>query len=127
MTATLRFFLRIVAIAIACALGTIWLGWMVLPAVGVLYGLADRRARGRGTIAAIGAVIGWSGILAEEAARGADVRLVATQLGAIMQLPPAGFAVVTLAFAAVLCGTAAVAGSVTGDMLTGRYTAPARH
>lgn len=115
-----QFFIRVILVAIACAIVTIWLGWMAVPVVGIGYGLVDRHARARGSIAALGAVFGWLAILAEEAARGADVRAVATQLGAIMQMPAAGFAIVTLVFAAVLCGTGAVIGAVAGDVAIGR-------
>lgn len=120
MTITLQFFLRVVAIAVGCAVATIWLGWMAVPIVGIIYGLADRRARGRGSIAALGAVIGWGAILAEEAARGAHIGVVASQFSAIMQMPAVGFPVVTLLFAALLCGPAAVIGAVIGDLFTGR-------
>ncbi|MEO7217632.1 MAG: hypothetical protein ABI026_05515 [Gemmatimonadaceae bacterium] len=127
MTITLQFFLRVVVIAVACAVATIWVGWMAVPVVGIVYGLADRRARGRGSIAALGAVVGWGAILAEEAARGADVGRVSSQLGAIMQMPAVGFSVVTLTFAALLCGTAAVIGAVIGDLFTGRYATVTSH
>lgn len=115
-----QFLVRAVLVAIASAIVTVWLGWMAVPVVGIVYGLADRRARARGSIAALGAVIGWLAILAEEAARGADVGAVASQLGAIMQMPAAGFAIVTLLFAAALCGTGAVIGAVAGDTIFGR-------
>lgn len=117
---TTQFFIRVVLVAIASAIVTVWLGWMAVPVVGLVYGLLDRRARARGSIAALGAVIGWLAILAEEAARGADVRALASQVGAIMQMPAAGFAIVTLVFGAVLCGTGAVIGAIVGDATMGR-------
>lgn len=115
-----QFFLRVVLVAVASAIATVWLSWMAVPVVGLVYGIVDRRARARGSIAALGAVVGWLAILAEEAARGADVQSVASHLGAIMQMPSAGFGLVTLAFAAVLCGTGAVIGAVAADTVLNR-------
>lgn len=107
----IKFVARIILVAIVCAIATAWLGWVSVPCIGFIYGISDRRARARGSIAAIGAALGWVALLGAEAARGADVRAVAEQIGAVMQIPAAAFAVATLAFAAVLCGTAAVLGA----------------
>ena len=106
-----RYATRIVVVALVCALATRWLGWMSLPFVGFIYGVADRRARVPGTIAAIGAALGWLAILGAEAARGADVRAVAERVGAVLSVPGFVFALITVAFAAVLAGTAAVLGA----------------
>jgi hypothetical protein len=106
-----RYVARIAIVALICAFATMWLGWLSLPIVGFIYSIVDRRSRARGTIAALGAALGWLAILGSEAARGADVRMVAVQVGQVMQLPAFALVVITLAFAAVLCGTAAVLGS----------------
>lgn len=107
----LRYVVRVVIVAAICAVTTMWIGWLSLPVVGFIYSLVDRRARARGSIAAIGAVLGWLALLATEAARGADVRMVAVKVGEVMQLPAFALVLATLAFAALLCGTAAVLGS----------------
>lgn len=107
----LRYVVRIAIVALVCALATALFGWMSLPVVGFIYAITDRRIRARGSIAALGAAIGWLSMLCAEAARGADVRTVAVQIGAVMQLPAFAFVLITLGFAAVLCGTAAVLGS----------------
>jgi len=107
----LRYVARVAIVALICALATVVFGWMSLPVIGFVYSIIDRRARARGTIAALGAALGWLGILGGEAARGADVRMVAVEVGSVMQLPAFALVLVTLAFAAVLCGTAAVLGS----------------
>jgi len=107
----LRYVARVAIVALICALATVVFGWMSLPIIGFVYSIIDRRARARGTIAALGAALGWLGILGAEAARGADVRMVAVEVGSVMQLPAFALVLVTLAFAAVLCGTAAVLGS----------------
>ena len=79
--------------------------------MGFVYALADRRAPARGSIAALGAAAGWLAILGADAARGANVRMVASRMAEVMQLPSFGFVLITLLFAAVLCGTAAVIAS----------------
>jgi len=107
----LQYLARVAIVALICALATVVFGWMSLPVVGFIYSIIDRRARARGAIAALGAALGWLGILGAEAARGADVRMVAVEVGSVMQLPAFALVLVTLAFAAVLCGAAAVLGS----------------
>ncbi|MDQ2889554.1 MAG: hypothetical protein M3R65_03225 [Gemmatimonadota bacterium] len=106
-----RFVSRIVILAIICALATLWFGWPFLIPIGLFYGAIDRRARARGTTAALGAALGWAIILASDAARGADIGAVASRVGAVLQAPPFVFVLLTLGFAAILCGTAAVLGS----------------
>lgn len=112
---------RVLIVAIVCATGTLWLGWMVVPVAGFVYGLLDRGGRARGSIAAIGAVLAWTAILGAAAARGADVRAVAERLGAVMQIPALAFFGVTLIFAAILCGAAAVLGLGARDALTRQF------
>jgi hypothetical protein len=107
----LRYVARIAIVALICAFATMWLGWLSLPIVGFIYSIVDRRVRARGTIAALGAALGWLAILGSEAARGADVRMVAVKVSEVMQLPAFAFVLMTLGFAAILCGTAAVLGS----------------
>ena len=106
-----RYVARVAIVALACAFATALFGWMSLPVLGFIYGIVDRRARARGTIAALGAALGWLAILGAEAARGASVRMVAVEVGAVMQLPGFALVLITLAFAALLGGTAAVLGS----------------
>jgi len=110
----MRYVARIAIVALICALATMWIGWMSVPVVGFVYGIVDRNARARGTVAATGAASGWLAILCTDAARGADVRMVATKVGELMQIPAVPFVVATLLFAALLCGAAAVLGSAIG-------------
>ncbi len=110
---TLRFVARILLVAVVCAVATRWFGWMSLPVVGFIYGATDRRTRVHGTIVAFGSALGWLAILCAEAARGADMRAVAEQVGAVLQVPGFVFALITFVFAALLGGTAAVLGART--------------
>ncbi len=107
-----RYAARLAIVALVCALATLWLGWLSLPVIGFLYAIVDRNTRARGTVAAVGAAAGWLAILCSEVARGADMREVASKVGAVMQVPSFALFVVTLAFAALLCGSAAVIGSM---------------
>lgn len=106
-----RFAARVAVVAVVCAVGTVWLGWLSVPCVGFVYGALDWRATVRGAIAAVGAVLAWAGLLGAELARGADIRLVAAQIGAVMHVPGVLLAFVTLVFGAVLAGSAAVLGT----------------
>ncbi len=117
-----RFVNSLLIVAVACVVATMWLGWMSLPVIGFTYGLVDRRGRARGSAAAIGAVLAWLGILFADAARGADVRAVAEQMGAVTQLPALAFVAVTFVVAAILCGTSAVLGVGAAErVLSGHY------
>lgn len=114
----IRFAARIVLVAVACAIATTWLGWMSVPCVGFIYGISDRRARAPGSIAAFGAMLGWAALLGAKMARGANLQAVAERIGGVMHVPAAVLAVVTLVFAALLCGTAAVLGAAAGDAVS---------
>ena len=114
----LRFVARIILVAVVCGLTTRWAGWVSLPFVGFIYGVADRRARARGSIAALGAALGWVAILGAEAARGADIRGVAQHVGQVMQVPALAFILITLVFAALLSGTAGVLGAAIARLTT---------
>ncbi|MEO7103585.1 MAG: hypothetical protein ABI119_09620 [Gemmatimonadaceae bacterium] len=122
---SVRFAARVMLIAVACAIGTLWLGWLSVVGVGFVYGLVESRVSARGSIAALGAAVAWVGLVGADLARGADIRLVAAQIGAVMHVPAVLLVVATLLFGAILTGTAAVLGAAIGAALTG--TGTARH
>jgi len=93
---------------------------MSVPIVGFVYGVPDRHAPARGTVAALGGALGWLGILCTEALRGVDIRLVAERVGDVMQLPAFAFVLITFAFAALLSGMSAVLGREIGLLIPGR-------
>ncbi|HEY8309664.1 MAG TPA: hypothetical protein VIG47_03875 [Gemmatimonadaceae bacterium] len=109
-----RFIARVIVVAVACTLTTYAFGWVSLPFVGLVWGFAQRHERTPGSVAALGAVTAWIAMLGTAAARGEDVGAVAERVGGVMQLPSYVFVMTTLAFAALLCGTAAVIGAATG-------------
>lgn len=120
-----RFAAKVAVVAIACAAGTVWFGWLSVPCVGFVYGVLEWRVTARGSIAALGAVLAWAGLLGAELARGADIRLVAAQIGAVMHVPGVLLGLVTLAFGAVLAAAAAVLGAGTAAAVA-RITATRR-
>jgi hypothetical protein len=111
---------RIIIVATVCVIATMWVGWVSVPVVGFVYGVVDRRGRAHGTVGAIGGALGWLAILCARAARGADVQLVAEQVGKVMQLPAFALVIITLVFAVSLCGTSAVLGAWVGRAATRR-------
>ena len=117
---TARITVRIIVVTVLCAIATMVFGWMSVPAVGFLYGLVDRNGRARGTTATLGGALGWLAILCVNAARGADIGLVAERVGDVMQLPAAALVLVTLTFAAVLSGAAAIFGAEIGQLIPNR-------
>ena len=120
----IRFMGRILIVALLCVAATLWLGWRAVPAAGFAYAVLDRNARARGTIAALGAALGWSAMLIVDAARGGDVIAISARIGAVLHVPAVVFFLLTLGFAAVLCGTAAVLGSAIGRPRLSRLPRP---
>jgi hypothetical protein len=116
----IRFVARVIIVAAACALATCWFGWVSLPFVGFLSGIADRHSRAAGTVAAMGAAAAWAAILAAQVVRGANVAGLAERIGAVMQVPGFIFGLMTLVFAALLCGTAAVVGAASAGAVSPR-------
>jgi hypothetical protein len=106
-----RFGARVIVVAVACTLATYAFGWGSLPIVGFLSGVAERRSRGAGSVAAVGAAAAWAAVLGADAMRGANIGAVSEQMGAVMHVPRFMFGVMTLVFAAFLCGAAAVIGA----------------
>ncbi len=106
-----RIVARVLVLAVLCALATLWPGWPGLVGIGVVYGAVDRHARARGSIAAIGATLGWGILIGVGMLRGTDIAAVARRMSAVFQAPSFAFVLLTLIFAALLCGPAAVLGA----------------
>lgn len=104
-----RLVIRIVSLTLLFALGTWLFGWWSVPILAAIYALVDRRGRARGTIAAASAVLSWCAILAWYAVRGGAVAEATARMSALLKIPPAAFVAVTMAFVALLAGTAAAA------------------
>ena len=100
---------RIIVLAAAFAFLTWWLGWWTVPLLAGGWGVLARRRRGAVLLAALAAALGWAILLAWTTAHG-PIGELARRLGALMGLPPAILVMLTLAFPALLAGSAARVG-----------------
>ena len=95
---------RIVAGAVAVALGTWFLGWTVPLWWGIVVGFVWPRPV---LTAALSAAGGWAGVLVWYLVRGAPVGVLGVRLAGAMQLPVSLLVLATLAYPALLAGCAA--------------------
>lgn len=95
-------------VAAVMALGTWGFGWWAVPVVGLVVG-AGRITTRPVWVAALGATLGWTGLLAWRAT-GGSVTELATLLGEVMGVPGVAVAGLTLLFPALVAGAAAGVG-----------------
>ena len=98
----------ILAFAIAVAAGTALAGWWIVPALAALRVRALPRDRAPVASSMAGAALGWALLLGWAALHG-PVEAVARRVGGVLDLPPWGFVLLTLAAPALLAGAAAAA------------------
>ncbi|MCC6317793.1 MAG: hypothetical protein IT361_08890 [Gemmatimonadaceae bacterium] len=108
-------FLRFLILTMVIALGTVLVAWWVVPVAGAAYGLLGGRGRPALVAAAAGAAA-WGGYLSILSFGGAPVTRFAGDLAHAMTLPSWAPHVATLAFPALLAGSAAA--------LTARWRRP---
>ncbi|MGI9091734.1 MAG: hypothetical protein ACR2GG_11650 [Gemmatimonadaceae bacterium] len=120
-----RIALRLVALALVFALGTAWYGWWTVPVVAFVYAVMDRAQWHRGRLAAGAAVISWGGILTFAAMRSAIVWSNSERIASLLQTSPLMLFILTLMFAALLAGPAAVLGAAIAG--AARVTIPKRY
>ena len=114
-----RRLLQVVMLGVAFAITTVALGWLAVPALGLLWGLVARSEHRPAHAAAWGAVLGWAGLLVWNAAVG-EVGELARRAGGVFGLPSFGFLVLTPAYAlAMAWGSAVVGGAVRGLRIPG--------
>lgn len=101
--------LRVVALALVFALGTAWFGWWTVPVLAFVYGVIDRGVHRRGTIASVGVILGWGGMLLA-GARGAGWA-AAEKAASVVGAPLAALAVITLIFGVLLASCASIVGA----------------
>lgn len=102
--------LRWLILAVAIALGTVLVGWWVVPILAAGYGLLVRDTARPGltaATAATAAMVGWGGYLQIVSFGGGPVMGFARDLAHAMNLPAWGPHVATLGFPALLAGSAA--------------------
>jgi len=97
-------------LAAAFALGS-WVGWWMVPAVAVLWGLLRPAVRRPILSAALAAAAAWAVWLTVDSLRGQGAAgRLASQLGSVMHLPAPALFFVTLLFPALLGWSASALG-----------------
>lgn len=124
---TRRAVLRAAFLAAATALSTVAVGWAGVPLTAALWGVLSRGSRGAAAAAGLGAMLGWGGLLAIDAARG-PVPALATSLGIAMGVSPWLVGLATLLLPAALAWSATVvagdAARLVARQATGRSPCP---
>jgi hypothetical protein len=110
--------LRLLILAVVIALGTVLVDWWIVAIAGLAYGVLSRSTRYPGTMAAAAAVIAWGGYLALTTVGGAPVRAFGANLARSLEVPGWVPLVATLAFPAVLAGSASWLGARLGAWST---------
>jgi hypothetical protein len=112
----MRPLLRLTLLSLAFVLATAFLGWWSVPSIGVLWGVVAKRHAHPGLTAASAAGLAWAALLVLVAVQG-PMWMLADKVGAILAIPGWLFIFVTLAFPALLAGTAAVVGETASRVL----------
>ncbi|HVZ78858.1 MAG TPA: hypothetical protein VG818_12825 [Gemmatimonadaceae bacterium] len=102
-----RLALRSLLLAAAFAIATWAFGWWAVPLLGLAWGAVAFDSRFAGATAAWGAGLGWLGLLAWEAARGAPIVSFGGRLAAAMQLPLAALWIAEVLFPVLVAWSAA--------------------
>lgn len=97
---------QLVALSLLLAAGTWFAGWWMVPIVSAVYGAWEARARLVVITATLAGAGGWGALLAYDAAAGPVGRLMDVSR-ALFHLPGSALVVLTLAYAALLGGSAA--------------------
>lgn len=97
--------LRLAALILAFAAGTVMLDWATVPVIASMYALL-RRERGATLDVAVAAAVSWLILIGRQAAAPAFGALL-TVLGGIFPVPGIAVALIAVALAAVLAGSAA--------------------
>lgn len=83
-------------------------GWWLIPVLAAVWVRVVPRTSASASELALGAALGWAGLLAWDATQ-APLGNVAARVGGIFHMPGWGFVLTTLGFAAALAGLAAAA------------------
>lgn len=106
------------ALGLGIALGSLWLGWWTVPALGLLWGVWMAREGRPGLSAASSAAVAWAALLWMTTA-GDPLAELASTLGAIFGIPAVAVIAVTLLFPAALAGLAATTGAAIRHLIAG--------
>lgn len=109
-----RSLFQVVLLAPAVALGTLVLGWWVVPATGAIWGLVARERERPQLVVGSAAGIGWSLLLIWTATQG-PILQVARRAAGVIGMSGVWLFLATIAFPMILAWAAAViAGAVRG-------------
>ncbi len=106
----MRHLLRTLLLTAAFAIGTVFLGWWIVPLLAVMWGAVASSEGKAGAMAAASAGLAWTTLLAITALQG-PVGLLAAKVGGVMGLPAAVLVASTVAFAVILVGSGAHVGA----------------
>ena len=109
----MRRMLGLLALAAAFAAGTVAVGWLALPVLGLLWGWLNRLTPGAAVMSGVAAGLAWSALLAWTAMSGPLV-LLASKVGQIVGAPGGLLLVATLCFGGLLAWSATVVGAALG-------------
>ena len=103
----MRLFVRhTTLLALVTALATVFAGWWTVPVIAAIWTLVAPR-RGSVLSAALGAAVAWAALLAI-AARSGPVAALADLMGQILNASAAAVIALTVAYGALLAGSAAL-------------------
>lgn len=103
--------LRLLVVTMVIALGTVLVGWWVVPVVGAVYGVVVGGTERPGLLAATAGTLGWGGYLGLMALGDAPVAGFGRDLSASLGLPGGALLAATLVYPALLAGSAAYLGA----------------
>jgi hypothetical protein len=100
---------EVVIVAVGVSISTWLLGWWAAALVGLVFGIAAHRGTSTEWKGAAAGALGWALLLMLQWTSG-DLPATARVIGGVFGVGGAGFIALTLAFAAMLCGSAAGVG-----------------
>jgi hypothetical protein len=112
MMVNYRPLVQIALLGVAVALGTLVLGWWVVPVIGMTWGLVARDRERPQLVVAMAAGLGWALLILWTATQG-PVGQVARRAAGVMEMPGPMLALMTVLFAMAVAWSAAV---VAGEM-----------
>jgi len=113
----MRTMLRLVLLGAAFALATVVLGWIAVPAIGLLWGLIASATRRPVLTAAAAALTAWAALLAWTAFAGRLSALL-ERMGGILHVPGSILPIGTL----ILAGSVAALGASVGNEIGKAYS-----
>ena len=109
----MRRILALLVLAAAYAAGTLAVGWLALPILGLVWGWLNRLTPGAALTSGVAAGLAWSALLAWTAMSG-PLALLASKVGQIIGAPGGLLLAATLLFGGLLAWSATVVGAVLG-------------